>query len=599
MRASFIVLLPALCALLFCGQSQAEPQEQPPQQLEQPQAQPSPSTPVVKVEIVGLSAELETNVRLFLSIEQQKGHPLLSIGRIRRLHVKADQEIAAALQPFGYYRPEISGSLTEQANGEWLARYVVDAGPGLPIAEFNLDVEGEMHDDPELAKLVDVHGLRVGAVFVHPQYDSFKARLSELAVDHGYMQATFTETRVEIDLDAYQARVYLGYDSGKRYSFGEVSLEQDVLDDDFLQRYITFHKGDPFNLDNLVDLKQALNNSNYFQYVEVSPGDPLHDLREIPVTVKLTPRKNQRWDFGLGYGTDTGARAKVGWRMPRVNRRGHKIDSEVQVSQIGYSVGANYRVPVYNPSTDQLVYTVSEVKEDTDTNDSLLRMVGVSLNHNRGEWREILALNYQSEDFEVGNDTGTSHLLIPGVSWSRIWGPDFINVLDGLRFDIGLRGANQNFLSDTDFAQLRGGAKFIVSLDARNRVLLRGNFGTTAAANFSKLPSTIRFFAGGSQSVRGYAYESLGPENNKGDVVGGKYLLTGSVEFGHYFNDNWGVAAFLDTGNAIDSLSDDLEQGAGFGLRWKSPVGPVRIDLANSISRGKNWRLHVSIGPDL
>jgi translocation and assembly module TamA len=113
------------------------------------------------------------------------------------------------------------------------------------------------------------------------------------------------------------------------------------------------------------------------------------------------------------------------------------------------------------------------------------------------------------------------------------------------------------------------------------------------------LPSSIRFFAGGSQSVRGYAYESLGPEDKDGDVVGGRHLLTGSVEFEHYFNDNWGMAVFLDTGNAIDNLSDKLEQGAGFGLRWKSPVGPVRIDLANSISRGKNWRLNVSIGPDL
>jgi translocation and assembly module TamA len=320
---------------------------------------------------------------------------------------------------------------------------------------------------------------------------------------------------------------------------------------------------------------------------------------EIPVIVKLTPRKDHRYDFGVGYGTDTGARAKVGWRMPRVNRRGHRIDSEVEVSQIGYRVGANYRVPVYNPRTDQLVYSISEEKENTDSNDSLLRIVGISLNHNRGDWREILSLNYQSEKYEVADDSGTSSLLIPGISWSRIWGPDFINVIDGLRFDIGLRGADDNLLSDTDFAQLRGGVKFILSYDARNRLLLRGNFGTTETSSFEQLPSSIRFFAGGSQSVRGYAYESLGPENDEGDVVGGRHLLTGSVEFEHYFADNWGAAIFLDAGNAIDNLSDDLEQGAGFGLRWKSPIGPVRIDLANSISRGKNWRLHVSIGPDL
>jgi len=579
-QARFRILLTALCALLLSGQLHAQ-------------------QPIVNVVIEGLDAQLEANVRLFLSMEQSKGHPLLSEGRIRRLHTKATQEIAMALQPYGYYRPEITASLTKLESGEWEARYVIDPGPGIPIAEFNLTINGEVRDDPELKQLVEEHGLRVGAVFVHPQYDGFKSRLRELAAEHGYLQGEFTETRVEIDLDAYQARVYLAYNSGKRYSFGEVSLEQDVLDADFLRRYITFHQGDPYSLNLLVDLKQALNNSNYFQSVEVYSGEPRHDIREIPITVRLEPRKRHRYDFGLGYGTDTGARAKVRWLVPRVNRRGHRIDSELMVSQIGYRVGANYRVPVYNPRTDQLVYTISEEKEDTDTNDSLLRLVGVSLNHNRGEWREILSLNYQSEEFEVANDTGTTSLLIPGVSWSRIWGPDFINVVDGLRFDIGVRGADSSFISDTNFTQLRGGVKFILSYNARNRLLLRGNFGTTHASDFDQLPSSIRFFAGGSQSVRGYSYESLGPENKDGDVVGGRHLLTSSAEFEHYFNDNWGAAVFLDTGNAIDSLSDDLEQGAGFGLRWKSPVGPVRIDLANSISRGKNWRLHVSIGPDL
>ena len=580
MSARLRVLLPAICALLFCGQAYAQ------------QA-------TVNVVIEGINEELETNVRLFLSMEQQKGHPLLSDGRIRRLNIKATQEIAAALQPYGYYRPEITPSLTELGPGEWQARYVIDRGPGIPIAEFNLTVDGEMRDDPNLENMLEVHGLRVDAVLVHPQYEGFKSRLRELAAEHGYIQGEFTEARVEIDLDAYQARVYLGYDSGKRYNFGEVSLEQDVLDTEFLRRYITFQQGDPYNLNLLIDLKQALNNSLYFQYVEVYPGEPRRDTREIPVTVKLAPRKRHRYDFGLGYGTDTGARAKFAWRMPRVNRRGHRIDSEIQVSQIGYAVGANYRVPVYNPRTDQLVYTISEVKKDTDSNDSLLRLVGVSLNHNRGEWREILSLNYQSENYEVASDSGTTDMLIPGVGWSRTWGSDFINVIDGLRFDIGLRGADDTFISDTNFAQLRGGVKFIVSYDARNRLLLRGNFGTTETSDFEQLPSSIRFFAGGSQSVRGYSYESLGPKDGDGDVVGGRHLLTGSVEFEHYFNDRWGTAVFLDTGNAIDSLSDDLEQGVGFGLRWKSPVGPVRIDLANSISRGKDWLLHVSIGPDL
>jgi translocation and assembly module TamA len=242
---------------------------------------------------------------------------------------------------------------------------------------------------------------------------------------------------------------------------------------------------------------------------------------------------------------------------------------------------------------------VRQEKENTDSNDSTLSTLSIGLNHNRGKWREILTLAYERESFEVANDSGDSDLLIPGVSWNRTWGQDFINVLDGLRFDVGVRGASVDLLSDTDFVQVRGGIKFITSFDAYNRFLVRGSFGTTETQNFEKLPSSLRFFAGGSQSVRGYGYEELGPKDDNGDVVGGKHLLTGSIEFEHYFSDKWGLAVFLDGGNAIDNLNDDLEQGAGFGFRWKSPVGPVRIDLANAISTDQSWRLHVSIGPDL
>jgi translocation and assembly module TamA len=556
--------------------------------------------PIVNVEIEGIDAAMETNVRLFLSIEQQRNHALMSEGRINRLHQKANQEIANALQPYGFYRPVIAAELTEVEAGKWRASYVIDPGPGLPIAEFLLVISGEFKDDPVLIAMVDRFALQPGNIFVHREYESFKSRLSGLASERGYVEKEFTRARVEIDLDAYVARVYLDIESGPRYRFGEVSLEQDVLEPEFLNRYILFKKGDPYLLDQVIRLQQALNDSNYFSVVKVSPGTALADSKEIPVNVVLSPRKRHRYEFGLGYGTDTGARAKFGWRMPRVNEKGHRIDSHIEVSEIGYDLRANYRVPVLNPRTDQLVYSTSKEKEETDTNDSILTSVSVSLNHNRAKWREVLTLAYEVEDFEVAGDSGDSILLMPGVSWTRTWGSLFVNVVDGVRLNIGVRGATENFVSDTDFLQMRGGIKFITSIDARNRFLIRGGFGTTETQDFEQLPSSIRFFAGGTQSVRGYAYEELGPTNDNGDVVGGKHLLTGSIEFEHYFDDSWGAAVFLDGGNAIDSLSDDLEQGAGFGLRWKSPVGPVRIDLANAISTDdQDWRLHVSIGPDL
>ena len=247
-----------------------------------------------------------------------------------------------------------------------------------------------------------------------------------------------------------------------------------------------------------------------------------------------------------------------------------------------------------------MIYSAGRKNEKTDTSDSTVSTIGASLKHSRGEWRESISLNYQQEDFVDGDDAGQSYLLIPGINWSRTWGSNFIYTLDGLRFNLGWRGASKELLSDTDFSQLQGSIKAITSISPRNRIITRGSLGTTWTNDFEQLPSSVRFFAGGAQSVRGYTYQSLGPLNASDQVIGGKHLMVGSIEFEHSFNGKWGVALFYDAGNAIDSLSDKLERGAGFGLRWKSPIGPVRIDLASAISQdGQPWRLHINIGPDL
>jgi translocation and assembly module TamA len=554
----------------------------------------------VSIEIYGIDGELAHNARLFLSLEAQKDHPLLSEGRIRRLHRRAPQEIASALHPYGYYRARVDARLEQSESGTWSAIYTVDPGERLRIAAIDLQISAPMSDEAEFVELIEEQSLQVGEGFSHVEYEDLKSSIARLAEETGYLRSTFREHRVEIDLIKYEARIFLVVDGGNRFRFGEIRIRQGALDPDLLRRYLTFERGEPYSLDKLIDLQQALNNSDYFQVVEVSPGDLTAGSDEVPVNVVLTPRKDHRYEFGLGYGTDTGARAGFGWLMPRVNEAGHKIDTGIRVSERGNRAFVNYRVPGDNPRTDQIVYTAGIYEEEFEETDSNLREVGMRFIHGRGEWRETLSLTYQQEEYVVADLDGTSELLIPGVAWSRTWGRDFINVLDGLRFDLSLAGASAEVASDIDFVQAVGGIKFITSFDRRNRLIARGGAGATETGDFAQLPASLRFYAGGSQTVRGYKYKSLGPTNDDGDVIGARFLLFGGLEFEHYFNDRWGMAVFIDAGNAIDNLDDDLEQGAGFGLRWKSPVGPVRVDIANALTADDQpWRLHVNIGPDL
>lgn len=552
------------------------------------------------IEVHGVSIDIEKNIRLYLSVEQQKGHALLSEERLRILHKKAHQEIILALQPFGYYRPEIKSELIQSSTQQWKTIYTINPGPPLLIVESNITLSGDIDNDIEFKRLIANHSLQKGDVFDHTKYVDFKNNLAKLAADRGYFDALFLEHRVEVNIKTYAARINLQYDGGKRYRFGEITLNQKMLNPKLLERYIPFKVGTPYIYGDLLDLQQALNDSDYFHSVEVSPGQADSIKNEIPIIVKLTPRKNHRYSIGIGYGSDTGARTKFGWEMPRVNENGHRVNTEAKISEIGYSVGAQYLVPVLNPRTDQMIYSTGVVNEKTSTSDSTISKIGITLNRNLGLWRQSLALNYQQEKYIVASDQGISKLLIPGINYSRTWGQNIIYTLDGLRFDIGLRGASNYILSDDNFMQIQGGLKAITPLGKKDRIISRGSLGTTWTDNFHKLPSSVRFFAGGSQSVRGYSYQTLGPIGTDGKVVGGKHLMIGSVEYEHSLSNKWGAAIFYDVGNAYDNLEDKLEHGMGFGFRWKSPIGSVRFDFASAISVSeKPWRLHINIGPDL
>ena len=135
---------------------------------------------------------------------------------------------------------------------------------------------------------------------------------------------------------------------------------------------------------------------------------------------------------------------------------------------------------------------------------------------------------------------------------------------------------------------------------AGGRVLIRGELGYTEVTDVTELPASIRFFAGGDSSVRGFAYESLGPEDESGDVIGGRHLATGSLEVDHPITERWHLAAFTDAGNAFNTINEfEPRHSAGLGVRWRSPLGPIRLDIARAIDEHRDWRIHLSMGPDL
>ena len=565
------------------------------------------ATETLEVKIEGIEGAALENVRKLLSIEQQKTDPDLFEARIRRLHRNATGEIQQALEPFGYYEPAISSELTRQTPGHWLATYHIT--PGIPVRVTTIDLKllGEGAQDDQFQQLTTHFPMHEGDILEHARYEEGKRALLVLATERGYRDAQLLAHEIRVQPVQHTADIILHFDTGRRYRFGKVNFiqstdpEKSQLNPDFLARFVPFEEGTPYSTDRLFDLQNALTDSDYFNVVEMRPRPDQIEHFEIPIDIELDPRSKHRYTAGLGYGTDTGLRGSLGWENRQVNRSGHRLKAEARISEIKTNITAKYRIPTRNPRTDRIEFTSAWLYENPAASESETFLLGASHTLLRGSgWLETVYLNYQAESFTIANDRGDSRLLLPGISWSRVDADSRIYTHRGLRLLLDIKGTHPTLGSGFQFLQLRMQGKMIFPALENGRVILRGDAGLTRIKDFTELPASLRFLAGGDQSVRGYDYNSLGPRDTSGRVVGGEQLLVGSAEYEYSWTEKWSSGIFFDAGNALDDWTQKLKQGAGFGMRWKSPVGLIRLDLAWALSDVNDpMRFHFVIGPDL
>lgn len=552
----------------------------------------------VTIILDGVTGDIEKNILSSISLQKQKDHPRLSVSRIKSLHNKAQHEIKLALQALGYYRPKITTEL-KNVEGVWTAQYQINLGDPIKISVMDIQIEGDAAKDEAFAQLLPKLSLQKNAPLHHGQYESTKKDLLRLAAIRGYFDAEFTRNKVEVDLQAYQAKVTLHFDSGTRYRFGEIKYSDSPIRLDKLQNSQPFEEGDPYLNSQLISFQQSLANTDYFSEVEVQP---LHDEMQnhsIPVQVSLVAKKRNRYTAGVGFGTDTGPRLKLGWSN-RFNSQGHRMGADAKISPILSTLSTYYTIPNFRKKGAELGFNASLTREDTDTSKSNAAQIGINHRQKRWGWDETASINYLLENFEVSDTEQTSKSLIPSIGWSKTETDNTTYTNNGYRLGLNMRGSVESFLSDFSFFQIGLNGKYIRSFWDKGRIIARGNLSMTEVSDFNVLPTSLRYFTGGDNTIRGFEYEDLGPTDEKGNVIGGKYLLVGSLEYEHKIKEKWSVAGFVDAGNAFNKFGDEFEYGAGFGVRWLSPVGLIRVDLAMGVSDPDHpIRLHIVIGPDL
>ena len=562
--------------------------------------------PTLTVDIAGVAGDLLTNVRAFLTITELAGSSSLTADRIRRAHRRAPEEIRRALQPFGHYQPTVRARLTPGDSG-FVARYDVEPGPRVHLEEVEITATGPGAEADALREVIADTPLAPDRPLNHAEYDTTKRRLIEAAVQAGYLDAEYRRSQLRVRPEAGTADIHLVLATGPAYYFGEVRVLQDILTDDLVARLVPVEAGDRLTSERLLDLQFALADTDFFQRVSVdvqraraTPHPRRGEAVQVPVVVRTGPRPPRQYSFGLGYGTDTGPRFSAEAKFRRINRRGHSIATDLLVSRVRQSLGTRYQIPIGNVRTDRMSFTGSYQRADLGDGISHKYTFGVSRDRLWHGWQRSLYTRYTIERFEFTDDTERTRFLTPGISLSRTRADDALRPRRGWSLFLDLHHAQEGVLSDTTFTQTRGRLQAVWGLGARLRLLGRVELGADFTDALSNLPASERFFAGGDRSVRGYAYQSLAPKNAEGDVIGGKYLATASLEADLRVVGNWGVAAFYDAGNADDRWPPETVAGAGAGLRWFSPIGTIRLDYAVPLDApNRAYRIHFSMGPDL
>ena len=547
------------------------------------------------LQLNGVSGELQDNIRAHVTISTEACE--LASWRERATVRNARRAADNALRALGYYSAEIHAELI-RADGCWAIRMNVAAGPRVTVTEVLVSVTGSAEQDTAFRDALRNPLVRPGDPLRHDLYEQMRGTLTRLAADRGYFESQWRAHRLEVDIPRQQARIVLHLESGPRYQFGDVTLEQDVLNDDLAARFIPFLPGDPYDNRELIGLQQALNSSGYYGNVRIR-SEPDSAERRVHVTAVTTARPRHGYLAGIGFSTDTGPRLRLGYENRRVNRAGHRYNAEVETSPVRTTAGLNYEIPI-DPAREKISLSGGYRTEDTDTSFSERYRLGVAhqIELNSG-WVATTSLEFEREHFTVADVRDRTDLVMPGFELARTRSDHPIYPRRGWHLGGKVRFAEENFLSSVTFVQFRGRARLIFPA-LGGRILTRADLGVTEADELVELPTSVRFFAGGDASVRGYAYESLGPVNDDGEVIGGRHMFTGSIEYDYLFLPSWSVAVFADGGNAFDTV-DSFEPvyGFGVGIRWRSPIGPIRLDVARPTDHSDNFRIHVSMGPDL
>ncbi|HGF4954736.1 autotransporter assembly complex protein TamA [Vibrio parahaemolyticus] len=548
----------------------------------------------VSLKLKGIDGALEDNVKAYLSSIPEKDY-----STSLRFQARLDQSITEALNALGYYHAKISYSISD-GNDE----LIVNIHKGLPVKIKVMDVviSGEAKEDEEFANLIAKSPLKVGRILNQGEYDSLKSGIRNLALQRGYFNGDFKLNKLEVIPELNEANVRLHYDSGIRYHFGPVEITGSQIWENRVESMRPFEIGEPYLVSDVGEYNQNLSNTDWFSSVFVEPDlSKLEDGRELPIKVSLVPAAKNQIETGIGYSTDTGVRGTLKWKKPWVSARGHSFNTALSLSKPEQTITAGYKIPLDDVLREyyQLQFGLKHLdNRDTESLESNLAVERHWLTD--GGWHKTVYVRHLYENFSQGLQDDGVQFVLPGATFSRTRVRGGSMPMWGDKQSVTVEYGDPALLSETRVLRLLGRSSWIRGIGENHRGLFRLEGGANITEEFEKLSPSLRFFAGGDNNIRGYGYESISPVDESGALTGAKYILSSTLEYQYRVYGNWWAATFYDIGDAFND-TPEWKSGAGVGIRWASPVGPVSFDFAWGLDEKPNneFRIHFSLGPEL
>jgi len=567
----------------------------------------------LQVKISGLDDKMAASIRSDLHIQHAITEPKLTETRIQNLFFLAENQIITTLQARGYYHAKVNQSLTKidgstPDQDTWVASFDIELGKPTILQNIELSVDGPGRDNPRIKPFLALKKLIPGKVLTHEDYEDTKEKLLSDFNSIGYLKANFSQHTIEVNKQDYKANIIIKINTDILFVFGKVHFEENIYPEEFLSRYVPFKPGQAYETQKLIDFQQNLETADLFSKIRFDPTVSFDNAQDntVPIDVRLTPKPKNRYSGSVGYGTDTGPRASVGWLHRRAHTQGHKILTNLTASKVRRAGKINYIIPGKRAATDR--YTLGVVVQEDRFDEIYSRKSEIFANNflKRGNTESLYGINCFTETFRIvpTDPKRTKNYLLPNAKWTWTHSDLKDDLEHGIKLEFQIRGGMKKVLSDNNVLQTEASAKRIYLVGDKMRLLLRANAGAVATKDFASLPPSLRFFTGGDESVRGYAYNSLGPKlipgNLASDTIGGRYLFVASAELERQIYDKISGVVFFDAGNAAMKFTGPLAMSPGFGIRYSTPLGNFRADLAKPMNMviNKHWRLHITFGTD-